>query len=359
MSHGYSLASLGWDRQLQEAFTPHAARGHEPARVATQHRDRYALVAAGGPSSANVAGRLRHSASGAAQLPAVGDWVAVATRRREETATIHAVLPRRSAFTRKVAGEESEPQVLAANMDVIFIVTSLNADLNVRRLERYLTMAYESGAEPVIVLTKADLAHDLSSALDSVSSVAIGVPVHVVSAITGEGMADLETHLQNDRTGVLLGSSGVGKSTLVNTLAGRDLAKVQEIREDDDKGRHTTTSRELIVLPRGGMVIDTPGIRELQLWHAESGLSGSFPDIETLASRCRFNDCSHETEPGCAVSSALDAGTLSTDRLAAYRKLQRELRHLEMKTDRRLASEETRKWKVRHKAMRKMNSPKV
>lgn len=356
---GITLASLGWDDYFEARFTEQAAAGHVPGRVMTQHKGAYAVLSESGGLDATVTGKLRYEASGAADLPVVGDWVALSVRPDEGAATIHGVVERRTRFSRKVAGFESDEQVVAANIDVVFLTTSLNADLNPRRLERYLTMAYESGATPVVVLTKADLCDDVAAALESVEQVAFGTPIHVVSAVTGEGFDELRAYFSGHRTVALLGSSGVGKSTLINELAGEDLLKVQEIREDDERGRHTTTHRQMVVLPEGGIVVDTPGMRELQLWEASDGLTGSFQDIAEIAEACRFRDCTHAREPGCAVRAAVDAGSLAAERLASYNKLQRELMYLERKRDQRLASQETRKWKVQHKAMRRVKSPKV
>lgn len=353
------LQSLGWDSEREQSFIEHAAGGLVPGRVVTQHKGSYVVFAEAGELSAEVTGRMRYDAAASTDLPVVGDWVALDVRAREKAATIRAVLERRTKFSRKVAGDESEEQLLSTNIDVTFLVSSLNEDLNPRRLERYLTMAYENGATPVIVLTKADLAEDLTAGLDEVSAVAIGTPIHVVSGVTGQGFEELLPYLAGNKTATLLGSSGVGKSTLINHLAGEELMIVQEIREDDGRGRHTTTRRQLVVLPNGGVIIDTPGLRELQLWEANDGFRGSFQDIEAIAVDCRFRDCSHRTEPGCAVRAAVGNGTLSADRLAGYNKLQRELLHLARKRDQRLAQEETRKFKVRHKAMRKTKSPKI
>lgn len=359
LTESIMLQALGWDPDREQSFIEHAAAGLVPGRVVTQHKGSYVVLAEAGELSAEVTGRMRYEAADPSDLPVVGDWVALDVRVREKAATIKAVLERRTKFSRKVAGDESEEQLLSANIDVVFVVSSLNEDLNPRRLERYLTMAYENGATPAIVLTKADLAEDVGAALAEVVTVAIGTPVHVVSAVSGEGFEELLPYLADNKTVTLLGSSGVGKSTLINHLVGEELMVVQDIREDDAKGRHTTTRRQLVRLPAGGVVIDTPGMRELQLWEASEGFRGSFQDVEAIAAACRFRDCSHRTEPGCAVEDAVRTGTLSRERLAGYNKLQRELLHLARKRDQRLAQEETRKWKVRHKAMRKTKSPKV
>jgi ribosome biogenesis GTPase / thiamine phosphate phosphatase len=265
---------------------------------------------------------------------------------------IHAVLPRRTKFSRKAAGAETEEQVVAANIDVVFVVSALAGDLNARRLERYLALGWESGAEPAVVLTKADLCDDVAAALAEVEAIAIGVAVHAVSNVTGNGLDELSTYFAPGRTIAVLGSSGVGKSTLINRLAGRDLQAVAEVRADG-RGRHTTTRRELVPLPGGGLVLDTPGMRELALWDASGGVEGVFEDVGVLAARCRFPDCAHETEPGCAVRAALEDGSLDAERLAGYRKLEGELRHLELKIDKRARSEERKKWRRFARSRRK------
>lgn len=358
MPRSITSQSLGWDEYFERRFTERATEGLIQARISTQHKGSYIALCELGRLSAQVTGRMRYGASGAADLPVVGDWVLVEVRPEERAATIKEILERRTKFSRKVAGFEYDEQILAANIDTTFIVTSLNSDLNPRRLERYLTMAYANGTLPVVVLTKADLCDDVTAQLDAVNSVAVGTPMHMISAVTGQGLDDLRVYLEGNRTVALLGSSGVGKSTLVNALAGEELLEVQEIRTDD-KGRHTTTSRQMVLLPGGGIVVDTPGLRELQLWEASEGLQGTFRDIEALAQRCRFRDCSHRGEPRCAVAAAVESGELAPERLAGFEKLQRELLYLERKIDQRLAHEETRKWKVQHKARRRVRSPKV
>jgi ribosome biogenesis GTPase len=340
----YALPELGWTDSHTTDFEPHAAAGHLPARVAAQHRGVYVLFSELGELRADMAGRLSHEAAGAGELPAVGDWVAIAARPDEGAATIHAVLPRRTKFSRKVALGASEEQVLAANVDTVFLLTSLNEDFNLRRLERYITMAWESGAQPVIVLTKTDLDPDYELRVREVEAIAFGVPVYAISNLTGAGLDLVRTHIVPGQTIALLGSSGVGKSTLVNTLAGEELLATQEIREDDGEGRHTTTHRQLVLLPGGGLVLDTPGLRELQLWESADGLAETFGDVEALAANCRFTDCAHASEPDCAVQAALADGTLPSERWESYEKLQRELAHLERRLDKRLQADERKRW---------------
>lgn len=342
----FDLHDLGWDDGFAAAFKQYRAEGLVPARVAAQHRGGYDVLGEAGERRVRVSGRLRHEAGTAGGLPAVGDWVAL----REET--IQALLPRRSAFSRKAAWAPTEEQVLAANLDSVFVVTALNSDLNLRRLERYLTLAWESGASPVIVLTKADLCDDVGAALLAVEPVAIGVQAHAVSNLTGAGLEQLESHLAPARTIALLGSSGVGKSSLANRLAGDELQATKEIAEDG-RGRHTTTSRQLIRLPAGALLVDTPGLRELQLWDADEGIHEAFADVDELAAECRFNDCSHTREPGCAVQAAIEEGRLPLTRLQSYRQLQRELERLALKQNARLRSEARRKRAAFARSMRR------
>jgi ribosome biogenesis GTPase len=291
---------------------------------------------------------MRHDASSGADLPAVGDWVAL----RDET--IHALLPRRSAFQRKVAFHATEAQVLAANIDTVFVVTGLDDDFSARRLERYLTLAWESGASPAVVMTKADLCDDPLVMLLEAEQIAVGVPVHVVSNVTGEGLDELSTYLAPARTVALLGSSGVGKSSLVNRLFDDEVQATKELAEDGT-GRHTTTARQLFRLPGGAMLVDTPGLREVQLWDADEGIHEAFSDVDELAADCRFNDCAHMREPGCAVQAAIDEGRLPRERLQSYRALQRELKRLAAKQDGRLRSEERKKRVKQARSRRKVS----
>jgi ribosome biogenesis GTPase / thiamine phosphate phosphatase len=277
--------------------------------------------------TAELAGKLRRSAARSHERPAVGDWVALEPPTADGPGTIHALLPRASAFTRKVAGRERGEQIVAANIDIVFLVTSLNAELNLRRLERYLALAWESGARPIVVLSKADRCDDPAPLVAEVEVVAAGVPVLVTSTKTGQGIADLALALVGHQTGALLGSSGVGKSSLINALVGGERQETAEVRESDAKGRHTTARRELVRLPGGGLLIDTPGMRELALSEAGHGLLSAFDDVEALAAACTFGDCSHGPEPGCAVRAAVAEGRLATERLESYQKLVGELAH--------------------------------
>jgi ribosome biogenesis GTPase len=341
------LESLGWDASFADAFRPYEQDGLAPARAAVEHRSDYVVYTEQGELRAELAGRLRRDD----EHPAVGDWLAVAPRADESRATIHAVLPRRTAFTRKVAYAETKPQVVSANVDVVFVVCGLDANYNVRRIERYLTLAWESGATPVVLLTKADLRADVDLRVLEVESIAYGIPVHAVSAPLGDGVEAVRAHVPRGRTAALLGSSGVGKSTLVNALVGEELLETRAVREDG-RGRHTTTHRQLVPLPEGGLVLDTPGMRELQLWDAQDGLDTAFVEIGELAARCRFSDCAHRREPGCAVHAALVDGTLDVERFESWRKLQRELERLARKQDARARSD-ARKERARLKRSRR------
>ncbi len=347
VSTEFDLHDLGWDASWKDAFEPYAAQRLIPARVAVRHHGPCELWTERGSVGGLPSGKLTDE-----ELPAVGDWVAARPLPGERKALIEHVLPRRSAFTRKEAWRRTVEQVVAANVNTVFLMSSLGLDLNPRRLERYLVGAWESGARPAIVLTKADLEPDHVAAVLDVEAIAFGVPIHVVSAVTGEGLDGLEPYLRRGATVALLGSSGVGKSTLVNRLAGRDVLTVRELRADG-RGRHTTTHRELVLLPDGGLLLDTPGMRELQLWAGEESLDGTFEDVSALTGDCRFNDCAHESEPGCAIRAALADGSLPPERWESYRKLQRELRSLEVRRSKRLQSEERRRWRRVHKSMRK------
>ena len=355
---GFDLNELGWNDEFAENLEP----GHVPGRVAAAHRGAFDVWTVAGAVRARLPGRALHDGLDVG----VGDWVGLVD------GLIRTVLPRRSAIVRNAAGLTTTAQTLAANVDVAFVVSSLGPDLEPRRIERYLVTIWESGANPEIVLTKADRLDDPWPLVAEVESVAIGVPVHVVSAHTGQGCDALRARVPAGTTAVLLGSSGVGKSTLVNRWmwleaspakpatpgerpryaygvpVGDEVMLTRETRSDDDEGRHTTTHRQLLTLPGGGLVIDTPGLRELQLWDVgAASLDAAFTDLEELAADCRFGDCTHEHEPGCAVLAAVDTGELARERLHSWRKLQRELFAIAMRHDALLRKQEVRKWKLR------------
>jgi len=354
VGEAFNLETFGWDDFFAEALAPLAEEGFEAGRVFLQHNKVYMLYTAAGETWAEATGRLKYHAAGPESLPAVGDWVAV-KRLPEDAgqAKIHEVLPRRSLFSRKAAGRETVEQVVAANVDTVFLVAGLDGDYNPRRLERYLIMAWESGAEPVVVLNKADLAGDPDEVRAEVERVAPGVAVHLLSAKRGEGVEQLLPYDRPGRTLALMGSSGVGKSTIVNRLLGAEVQRTQGVRVHDARGRHTTTHRELFLLPGGGIVLDTPGMRELQLLVSERGLRETFEDVEETAARCRFADCGHETEPGCAVREALESGGLDPARYANYRKMRAEMEHLATRLDQRKAQEEKSRVKRVHRAFNK------
>lgn len=322
-------------------------------RILLEHKHMYRVVTAEGEWLASLSGSFKHTAHDRRDFPAVGDWVAVEKMPGEEKGIIRSILPRTSLFSRKVAGLTTVEQIVAVNVDIVFLIMSLNLDFNVRRLERYIIAAWDSGANPVIVLTKKDLCDDPQVFVDQANDVAFGVPIHVVSSVTGEGVAELQELLKDGKTAALLGSSGVGKSSLTNALCGEDVMVVQNIREDDDKGRHTTTHRELFRMPGGGLLIDTPGMREFQMWDNSESLNTGFKDVEQFANSCRFTDCQHTNQPGCAVQEALENGSLTRERYASYEKLKRELAYVERKADAAAQKAERGKWKQITKDMRK------
>jgi ribosome biogenesis GTPase len=335
------LEALGYDSHFKAAFDALSDASQLPARVTALHRGgHYRLLSADGPLEATLSGRLRHLA-GAAELPVVGDWVALRVDA-SGSATIGECLPRRGLLVRKQAGASSEPQPLAANLDLVAVVSSLNNDFEPRRIERALALIWEAGSQPLIILTKLDQCPDWSAQRAELEPVALGVPVHAVSAQSGAGLSELEPYLEPGRTLALIGSSGVGKSTLINRWLGQERMATSEIRAGDDRGKHTTSHRELFVMESGALLIDTPGMRELALWDAEEGLQSAFDDVEAFAAECRFGDCRHAGEPVCGIEAALGSGQLDGARYRNYLKLRRELAHELRRHDEKLSQEHRR-----------------
>jgi len=339
------LTSFGWSEFFENNFKSYEGQGYAAGRVALEHKNFYRVYTQDGEVLAELSGKLRHEAVNRSDLPAVGDWVVIRSRPEGGRVMIHAVLPRRTSFARKTAGSRTEEQIVGTNVDTVFLVTSLNHDLSLRRIERYLVIAWESGANPIIILSKSDLCDRVADAVDEVQTVARGVPVHAISVVTGDELDDVAQYFERGQTGALLGSSGVGKSSLINYLAGAERLKVQTVREHDDRGRHTTTHRELVLLPGGGLVLDTPGMRELQLWDGDESLQLVFDDIEELAGRCFFSNCRHQDEPRCVVREALATGTIDAGRYESYEKLQKELKYQARRKDKLSEIVEKKKWK--------------
>ncbi len=339
------LTSFGWSEFFENNFKSYEGRGYLAGRVVLEHKNFFRVYTEYGEVLAEISGKLRHEALKRSDLPAVGDWVVIRARPEGGSVMIHAVLPRRTSFARKIAGSRTEEQIVGANIDTVFLLTSLNQDFSVRRIERYLIIALESGANPIVILSKSDLCDRLNDAINEVQSVARGVPVHAISVVTGNGLQEIAQYFKRGQTVALLGSSGVGKSSLINHLAGGDRLRVQTVREHDDRGKHTTTHRELVLLPAGGLVLDTPGMRELQLWDGDESLQLVFDDIEALAGRCFFSDCQHQDEPQCVVREALATGTIDAGRYESYEKLQKELKYQARRKDKLSEIVEKKKWK--------------
>lgn len=358
MFEDVTLEVLGWDARWAEVWAAHLGSDTEriPARVVLEHQHIYRIHTGDTEVLARVTGRVRHKLGSREAFPAVGDWIALKPAApTEDMGRIVDVLPRRGRFIRRAAGTVAEAQVVAANVDVVFLVSGLDHDFNVRRIERYLLAAIEGGAAPVVVLNKADLSRDIEQVRAELGPVAGQVPVELVSARTGHGVDSLRTHIGPGRTAAFLGSSGVGKSTLINRLIGREVQRTAEVRESDSKGRHTTTHRELVVLPGGGLLIDTPGMRELQLWDVSTGLQDAFEDISALGVDCRFRDCTHDTEPDCAVKQAVAEGRLAAERLANYQRLRKEVVAKPVEeADIKAAAERRREGRLASKALKKL-----
>ncbi len=324
----YSLDQLGYDSYFQDQ---NQNETYFIGRISTLANGIYKVLSTDGEYPCQVSGRFYHRANDARDFPCVGDWILFERMPGEDKGIIHGVLERKSLLSRRAPGEKQEEQLMAANIDTVFLVNALNQDFNVRRMERYLMQVYESGASPVFILTKKDLCNDVEEKIEAVEEIAFGVPVHAVDALHRDGIDMLQSYMQQGRTVSLIGSSGVGKSTLMNQLIGNKVQKTHDIRSGDDKGRHTTTHRELFLVPDGGIVIDTPGMRELQLWSGDDAVDQTFQDIEALATQCKFRDCAHDQEPGCAIKQAIEHGDLTEERYKSYLKLQRETKFLDLK----------------------------
>ncbi|HEX3155221.1 MAG TPA: ribosome small subunit-dependent GTPase A [Candidatus Angelobacter sp.] len=353
------LQKAGWNKVWEEKFTEFAEKGLRPARVLAQHRNSYSLWTESGEADAELAGSLLYRAEDGG-LPVVGDWVAIRQYAPTDVAIITDVLPRRTKFSRKASGPAEEEQIIAANIDLLFIVCGLDQDYNLRRLERYLVAAAQSEAKPVIVLNKADLCYDPKGRVAEVEAIAGKIPVLAISAVSERGHNQVAEALlpliAAGKTAALVGSSGAGKSTIVNQLLGTAVQATQSTRESDSRGRHTTTHRELFFLSNGGLILDNPGIRELQLWSQDlqhrsrhhpqtTAVEEAFPEIEALAAACSFRDCSHTAEPDCAVQDALASGEIDKARWRSYLKLLREMRHAAAQVDPNLRREEKERWK--------------
>lgn len=347
------LKDWGWDDDWAAAFAALPGRGLVPARVVDERRGMFGVVAADGEHGARVPGAMRHRSAARADLPAVGDWIAIEAVAGERATTVRHVLPRRSKLSRKAAGEAMLEQVIAANLDAVFVTTALNQDFNPRRLERFLTVCRESGAATVILLNKLDACPEPEPYLLAARAVASGAPVLTLSAKAGVGLDALSEWIKPGRTVGFVGSSGVGKSTIINRLLGEERIRTFATRASDEHGRHTTTNRELFLLPGGGVLLDTPGMREMQFWEAGRGLAEAFDEIETLSPKCRFTNCGHASEPGCAVLAAVKEGTIAPERLDSWRKLHRELAAKDARVPPAARAAERRRVRENHKAMKK------
>jgi len=346
-----NLDKLGWNSFFQDQFKEFDEKNLIPGRIFLIRKDQYLVYSEQGELVAKISGKIHHDAQSKSEFPAVGDWVIIDFKPDEDFSSVLTILPRQSSFSRKVSsgrkrrsGGLTEEQVIAANIDTVFIVIGLDRDFNLRRIERYLTLVYDSGSSPVIVLNKSDICLDLDEKITEVESIAFGIPIHSVSAKQNEELDILLEYLPKGKTVALVGSSGVGKSTIINSLLGEERQEVKPISESVGKGQHTTTKRELIFMPSGGMIMDNPGMREIQLWADEEGLKETFKDIEELAQNCRFNDCQHENEPNCAVKEAIEDGSLDNDRYNSYIKLKKELWYLEESKHKSSRQIEKAKW---------------
>ena len=348
-----TIEALGWDEFFNTYFEPYKQEGYQPARVTQEHKNSYVVYTNEGEFIARISGKMRYTTRNYSDFPAVGDWVVVKAYPQEEKATIHAILPRKNKFSRKAVlsggmpdtGGKTEEQVLAANIDSVFLVSGMDGNFNLRRIERYMTAAYDSGTNPVIVMNKIDLCDDIQSRIAEVEAITFDTPILPVSALKNNGIDQLGPYLIGGKTVVFLGSSGVGKSSLINRLLGIERLRVNSLRKNDHRGRHTTTTRELIVLENGGVIIDTPGLREFQPWKGEEDLIAAFEDIAVLAEQCRFRDCRHENEPDCAVHRALSEGLLNHKRFENYLQMIKEARFLEIRQNQNAQQAEKTRWK--------------
>jgi ribosome biogenesis GTPase len=347
------LEDFGWNTYFQDHRAKYQSDNLIPARVSFQGREIYRLMSEQGELRAEIAGSLRHESMASESLPACGDWVLADNPMGQDRTVIRFLLPWRTSFSRKQAGKAIGSQVVAANIDTVCLVSGLDSDFNPRRIERYLAIAWESGARPVIILNKADICLEVPSRIAEAMSLAPGVPVIAVSAMDGRGMEDILNYAEHGQTLALLGSSGVGKSSIVNRLLGRSSQEVREIDADTGRGIHTTAARQLFLLPSGGLIMDTPGMRELQIWSVDEGLGTAFEDIKALAEGCHFRDCSHRTEPGCRVRAAVDQGELDAGRLANYFKLCKEAHYIELKRTHSANWVEKDRWKKMARTARK------
>lgn len=349
------LKKLGFNAFVEKHFEKCKLENLSIGRISAEHKESYKIFSKNGELSAFISGKFRNNCKTRENFPAVGDWVLFEEVNGENKAIIQQILPRKSKFSRKVAGKETQEQIIASNVDFAFIVSALNYDFNLRRIERYLSLIWQSDAAPVIVLTKTDLCPDVQNKIIEVQNIALGVDIHAINNISADGIDAFWEYFNDNKTVVLLGSSGAGKSSLINNLAKDNITKVNELRNNIEKGRHTTTYRQMIILPDGGLIIDTPGLRELQLWDAQEGICQTFNDIQEIAKFCKFSDCKHKSETGCAVQKAINEGLLAIDRLENYQKMQKEQAYLISKQTLSAAKIERDKWKAIHKQIKNIN----
>ena len=348
------LKNLCFDALVEKHLEKCQLETFSIGRICTEYKENYKLFSEYGELTASISGKFRNNCRTREDFPAVGDWVLFDLIAGENKAIIQEILPRKSKFSRKVAGQQTQEQIIASNVDFAFIVCALNYDFNLRRIERYLSLIWQSGATPVVVLTKTDLCSDVQGKISEVENIAFGVDVNAISNVSADGIEILQKYFIDNKTVVLLGSSGVGKSYLINNISKAEIMKVNVLRNGLEKGRHTTTHKQMIILPDGGLIIDTPGIRELQLWDADDGISQTFSDIEDLAKNCKFGDCTHSNEPNCAIRKAIKDGILDSSRLENYLKVQKEQEYLTSRQSQSAAKVERDKWKAIHKQIKNL-----